>query len=67
MPIWVEHRVFAPLGLRNTGYAVTGKVIPERAEEYRIREGKLEHADCTEFTGWHSRGGVLGCMMVWLH
>lgn len=42
---FVEQRVFSPLGMRDTGYDITGKVLPERAEGYQVKEGKLEHAD----------------------
>ena len=42
---FIEQHIFMPLGMRNTGYDFPSKVVPERAEGYQIKEGKLEHAD----------------------
>lgn len=41
---YVRENILFPLGLSNTGYEHHEPIVPERAQGYRLRDGKVEHA-----------------------
>jgi len=55
---YVKTQILAPLGLSNTGYDVSGEVLPMRARGYDVRKGKAYNADYLDMSLPYAAGSL---------
>ena len=56
-PRFVEDRIFARLGMTESGFDTTGRIVPKRAAGYRVTPEGLKKADFVDATTAWSAGG----------
>lgn len=55
---FVRQRIFAPLGMRDTGYDTNAAILPKRAEAYERAGKELRHAAHIDMTIPHAAGAL---------
>ncbi len=55
---FLQHHIFSPLAMRNSGYDSHTAVLSERAAGYRLKDGRLENADFLDMTVPFAAGGL---------
>jgi CubicO group peptidase (beta-lactamase class C family) len=55
---FVRENIFAPLGMKDTGYDVAGQILKRRASGYRVGPDGLSNAPYLDMTIPHGAGGL---------
>ena len=65
---YVDAHIFKPLGMKNTGYDVTAKVLPNRAAGYQVQGGVWTNSPYLSMTLPYSAGSLYSTvddLLVW--
>lgn len=65
---YLQENIFSPLGMKNTGYDVSGRVIKNRAAGYLIGDGSINNADFLDMSIPYSAGALYsttGDLLKW--
>jgi CubicO group peptidase (beta-lactamase class C family) len=67
---YVQEKLFAPLGMRDSRYCDNNAIVPNRASGYQIQDTNMRRAMLNDHTWPYSAGSLCstaGDMVAWLH
>ena len=65
---YVQKHIFDPLGMKNSGYDSSGKIIPHRAEGYQSNKGELVNAPFIDMSLPYAAGSLYSTvddLLIW--
>lgn len=67
-PDYVEKKIFAPLGMKNSYYGSMTKIIPNRARPYQKRDSEFRNAEYLSLTQPYAAGSIMSTvddLLIW--